>query len=212
MPWVVFEDFNEILHPGEKIGGLDRDAKQMEDLRECLSRCELHDLGYFGQHYTWCNGRFGDQRTNLKLDRMVANKAWMRIFPQARVQHVSLSISDHCLLALSIKRRQPQKPAKKGFFFEEMWTREEGCREIVESAWDPLWVDPEYKVTDRIRSCQNQLQKWNWKVFGNVHQVLRQKKERLQHLEARDSLHKEAEEIQRVKKEINESLIREEIM
>ena len=42
----------------------------------------------------------------------------MRIFPQARVQHVSLSISDHCLLALSIKRRQPQKPAKKGFFFE----------------------------------------------------------------------------------------------
>ena len=119
----------------------------------------------------------------------------MRIFPQARVQHVSLSISDHCLLALSIKRRQPQKPAKKGFFFEEMWTREEGCREIVESAWDPLRVDPEYKVTDRIRSCQNQLQKWNWKVFGNVHQVLRQKKERLQHLEARDSLHEEVKEI-----------------
>ena len=35
MPWVVFGDFNEILHLGEKIGGLDRDAKQMEDFREC---------------------------------------------------------------------------------------------------------------------------------------------------------------------------------
>ena len=93
-----------------------------------------------------------------------------------------------------------------------MWTREEGFREIVELAWDPLWVDSEYKVTDRIKSYQNQLQKWNWKVFGNVHQVLRQKKERLQHLEAQDSLYEEAEEIQRVKKEINESLIREEIM
>ena len=103
MPWVVFRDFNEILHPGEKIGGLDRDAKQMEDFRECFSRCELHDLGYFGQHYTWCNRHFRDQRTKLRLYRMVANEAWMRIFPQARVQHVLLSISDHYLLALSIK-------------------------------------------------------------------------------------------------------------
>lgn len=58
---------------------------------------------------------------------------------------------------------------------------------------------------------QEQLQKWNWKVFGNVNKVLRQKKERLQQLEAWDNLHEKAEEIQRVKKEINEILIREEI-
>lgn len=58
---------------------------------------------------------------------------------------------------------------------------------------------------------QEQLQKWNWKVFGNMNKVLRQKKERLQQLEAWDNLHEKAEEIQRVKKEINEILIREEI-
>ena len=82
----------------------------------------------------------------------------------------------------------------------------------MESAWDPLRVDPEFKITDRIKSCQIHLQNWNWNVFGNVHQVLRQKKERLQLLEARDSLNEDAEEIQRVKKEINEVLMREEIM
>ena len=82
----------------------------------------------------------------------------------------------------------------------------------MELAWDPLQVDPEFKITDRIKSCQSHLQNWNWNVFGNVHQVLRQKKERLQLLEARDSLHEDAEEIQRVKKEINEVLMREEIM
>ena len=76
-----------------------------------------------------------------------------------------------------------------------MWTRKEGCREIVELARDPLCVDPEYKVTDRIKSCQEQLQKWNWKVFRNVNKVLRQKKERLQQLEAWNSLHEKSEEI-----------------
>lgn len=134
MPWIVVEDFNEISHSDEKIGGLDKDAKQMEEFRECLSRCEFHDLGYIGQHHTWCNGRFGDQQTLLKLDKMEANEAWMRIFPEARVQHASMSISNHCLLALTLTRRLPQKPIKKRFFFEVMWTREEGCREIVEAA------------------------------------------------------------------------------
>ena len=38
------------------------------NFRECLSRCGLHDLGFVGQRYTWCNGRFGEQRTKLRLD------------------------------------------------------------------------------------------------------------------------------------------------
>lgn len=158
--------------------------KEGTDIRECLSRCEFHDLGFIGQHHTWCNWRFGNQWTLLKLDKMEVNEAWMRIFSEARVQHVSMSILDYCLLALTLTRRLPQKPIKKRFFFEVMWTREEDCREIVEAAWDLLWVDPENKVIDRIKCCQEQLQKWNWKVFGNVNKGLRQKNERLQQLEA----------------------------
>lgn len=49
-------------------------------------------------------------------------------------------------------------------------------------------------------------------MFGNVNKGLRQKKEKLQQLEAWDSLHKKAKEIQKVKKEINKILIKEEIM
>ena len=52
MPWVVFGDFNEITHSDKKIGWLDRDAKQMEEFRECLNRYELIDLGFIGQNYT----------------------------------------------------------------------------------------------------------------------------------------------------------------
>ena len=38
---------------------------------------------------------------------MVANEEWMRIFLEARVRHVAMPISDHCLLALALKHNQP---------------------------------------------------------------------------------------------------------
>ena len=49
LPWVLFGDFNEIVHSDEKLGWLDRDARQMEGFRECLSDCGLVDLGFVGQ-------------------------------------------------------------------------------------------------------------------------------------------------------------------
>ena len=52
MSWVVFGDFKEITHSDEKLRGLDRDARQMRDFRECLRRCSLYDLGFAGQRYT----------------------------------------------------------------------------------------------------------------------------------------------------------------
>ena len=107
MSWVVFGDFNEITHSDEKLGWLDRNLKHMEEIRECLTRCELFDLGFIGQKFTWCNGRGDRQRTKIRLDRMVANEEWMKIFPEARVRHVAMPISDHCLLTLSLIRKQP---------------------------------------------------------------------------------------------------------
>lgn len=57
--WVVFGDFNKITDSNEKLRGPDRDARQMKDFRESLSRCSLYDLGFARQKYTWCNGRLG---------------------------------------------------------------------------------------------------------------------------------------------------------
>ena len=95
MPWIVFGDFNEIVYSHEKSRGLARDSKQMANFRDCLDRCGLFDLGFVGQRFTWCNRLHGDQRTKLRLDRMVANEDWLRLHPEANVHHFSMSISDH---------------------------------------------------------------------------------------------------------------------
>ena len=93
-----------------------------------------------------------------------------------------------------------------------MWTRDERCRDIIEGAWERERVDSEGSIMGRLKRCQEQLQKWNWREFGNVNKILKQKKEKLQQLELWDSLHGKAEEIKRVRDEINEIQVREEIM
>ena len=212
MPWIVFGDFNEITHQYEKLGWKEREPNQMEGFRESLSKCGLFDLGFVGQRFTWCNERFGEQRTLLRLDRMVANSSWSKLYPEARVYHRSMSSSDHCLLYLSLKNIIPRKYVKKRFQFEAMWVREDGCKEVVEGAWDPYRGGLGYSIMDRLKRCQVSLQSWNWRVFGNVNRVLKQKQERLQLLEGLNCLHEKAEEIKGLRMEINETLTREEIM
>ena len=184
----------------------------MGEFRESLSRCGLFYLGFVSPRFTWCNGRFGDQRTLLRLDRMVANEECIKIFPEAKVHNVSMSASDHCLLVLLLKHNHYSKRGKKRFFFEEMRTREEECKEVIEMAWDPYKDDSARPIQERLERCQRQLQCWNQNSFGNVYECLKQKQTRLQLLKSLNLLHEMAEEIQAVRKEINELHTKEEIM
>lgn len=106
MPWVVFGDFNEIMYLYEKLGGVEREARQMEAFQDCMNKCGLVDLGFVGQKFTWCNGRDNDSKTKLRLDRMVANEEWLKHFSDARVFHTAMSISNHCLLKLKLSNKQ----------------------------------------------------------------------------------------------------------
>lgn len=55
LPWMVRGDFNDILTDDEKCGGLPRNAQLMEAFRVAISDCELVDLGYKGDCFTWTN-------------------------------------------------------------------------------------------------------------------------------------------------------------
>lgn len=81
------------------------------------------------------------------------NEEWIRLFPKARVRHVAISISDHCLLMLSLTRKQPKKQGRKCFFFEVKWTRDESCREIVEGAYFLGRIDLEDGIMGGLKRC-----------------------------------------------------------
>lgn len=198
MPWVVFSDFNEITHFDEKLGWLDQDVHKKWVL--------------WGQRFIWCNGRYGEQRTQVKLDQMVANEIWIKKFPKAQANNISMAASDHCLLALSLRKRSPSKPTSRRSVFEVMWVRDERCREVIELAWEPLHANTNCNIVNQIKSCQSHLKRWNQRAFGNVKTRLKKLKERLQFLEAQNLLTETASKIQGLKKEINKALKREEVM
>ena len=81
---------------------------------------------------------------------MVANGRWLEQFPDAQVHHVAMSASDHCMLSLFLTKKKRRKPTKRRFVFEVMWARDEGCREVIERAWDSLRECGDFSIGGRI--------------------------------------------------------------
>ncbi|KAL9668594.1 hypothetical protein QQ045_006131 [Rhodiola kirilowii] len=93
LPWIVFGDFNEVCFGWEVKGGRIRGEWQMRAFRETLLDCGLSDLEYKGTPFTFSNRRSGAGEMKARLDRMLANNAWRRLFPDAQVSHISATSS-----------------------------------------------------------------------------------------------------------------------
>jgi hypothetical protein len=131
LPWVVIGDFNEIMFSHEKEGGNPRPNSFMQAFQDALTDCELEDLGYSGDSYTWKRGRIRE-----RLDRAVANGAWNIMHPGAVLQHLQYTRSDHRPILLDTDYQNlsvnQSRQSKK---FEAKWLREKGFRKMVERTW-----------------------------------------------------------------------------
>ncbi|KAL8477753.1 hypothetical protein ACS0TY_029888 [Phlomoides rotata] len=68
----------------------------MRDFRYCLEKCELFDLGFVSNKFTWSNKQAGVGNIQERLDRGLVNFHWMTKFPHVVVKHLTRLISDHC--------------------------------------------------------------------------------------------------------------------
>jgi hypothetical protein len=163
MPWLVVGDFNELLDASEKTGRLARPWYQMENFRQALSDCELKDMGYCGNKFTWWNGRHGTDCVYERLDRGVCSAKWFSLFPQAQIRHVSFSNSDHEALMVDLSSGQTRgQYHPQRFRFETIWMQAEGCEEVVRRAWQqPQSGYLLYQVSQRIKTCRMALQRWS---------------------------------------------------
>ncbi|KAL0355536.1 UNVERIFIED_CONTAM: hypothetical protein Sradi_4000500 [Sesamum radiatum] len=132
-PWLCIGDFNETLHHHEKYGGNRRAQWQIEDFRQCLSDCELHDLGFNGEVFTWCNKREEPNTIRARLNRACCSISWSDLFPTTRVVQGSSTTSDHGFLWIELVPREDTRShlRHKLFWFEAAWTKAATCGDVV---------------------------------------------------------------------------------
>lgn len=95
-PWLCLGDFNEILASKEKLGGVARPQACMDRFREALVSCELCNIGFQGDKFTWRNhSKELQSYIRERLDRATTNDKWCEEFPDFSVVHDRPRHSDH---------------------------------------------------------------------------------------------------------------------
>lgn len=138
-PWVAISDFNDLVD--EKWGGNAANISRISDFQNCLNSCNLVDLGFRRQKFTWCNKRFDGQLVFQRLDIFVGNSKWIQTFPESIVLHLPRIKSNHNPI-LFISKLSTQSFAPKPFCCERIWLNQPEFHSITKEVWRTNQSDP----------------------------------------------------------------------
>lgn len=88
-PLLLLEDFNEIMHPSERIGQFKYDLS-MRDFLDWIHDLHLIDIPLHGIKFTWSR-----LESQSKLDRCLCNNEWLINFPDLHIEGLKRCSSDH---------------------------------------------------------------------------------------------------------------------
>ncbi|KZV58768.1 hypothetical protein F511_13897 [Dorcoceras hygrometricum] len=115
LPWIILGDFNSVLTPDEKHGGLLVTNREIRDLSDCVAFLELYDTQHVGCFYTWSNNT-----VHSKIDRVMINSVWMQHGLDIYTEFLPPGcISDHSLSITTVFRENRRRNIP--FKFYNMW-------------------------------------------------------------------------------------------
>ncbi|KAI4969282.1 hypothetical protein ZWY2020_000196 [Hordeum vulgare] len=185
--------------------------------RNCLQICNLTDLGFVGQKFTWSNKQDAQCNVRVLLDRGVANGAFSELFLECYVQNVITSSSDHYALHLILTRApmgEEGPPVQQGFRYEAAWRRADDYHAVVDATWDCHRVDenPIHSAWTNLNHVAGKLKVWSRASFGSISCEIKRLERALFYLR-RDSMSgSNLREEQQLERQLCELFEREEIM
>lgn len=210
-PILLGGDFNEILSYEEKEGGADCVRRAIPEFREVLEDCELRDLGYVGQWYTWEHGLTPQTRVRERLDRFLGNYSWCTRYPSTKVQHLVRFKSDHTPILLSFEplanRNKNKRKSKKGFKFETGWLLDETCEGVVKESWSS---SDGGTLTERLDMMGVALSRWGKGKFDDLAKKIADTEKLLKAAQGLEVTDQSVEECARLEKVLEELLDRQE--
>lgn len=129
--WIILSDYNKILHPDDKSGGVAPNLNLITMCRTLLQNLQLKELEFKGHAFTW-------KRKNLmeNLDQTYGNNKWFKVFSNAYLLHLPfIPTSDHCLILLCIGDQINRDKTKIGWRFERWCTNLLGYQKVLTKLW-----------------------------------------------------------------------------
>lgn len=99
-PWLILGDFNAIMAIEDKIGSL-AGFSEIQDMRNCMTRCNLNVIKTLGRQFTWSNKKEGVHRVFTRIDKVLANTQWDDLFPTTEAGFLLERDYDHFPMILS---------------------------------------------------------------------------------------------------------------
>lgn len=164
VPWMCASDFNDISQHSEKIGGRRKDQCKIDQFNKLIEDIQMEDLGFKGQMQTWTNNRRGADWVMERLDRVLVNRAWGSICPQALCVNGLIVRSDHAPLEIIMELNEQRGP--RIFRFEEMWFKRVDCFEVIKNAWSREGHIGELgHLKENLTACKSSLTEWSKREF-----------------------------------------------
>ncbi|KAL5699684.1 hypothetical protein ACHQM5_030553 [Ranunculus cassubicifolius] len=209
-PWMIIGDFNLILEQKEK-GGRRFNHNKVAFATESIQNLGLMDIGFTCYRFTWTNKRLGDGNIKQRLDRVLVDPDWLDKFPKAILHHLTAIHSDHTplLLDLNPKHKKNCYPFK----FQAMWIRDESFQQITTNAWRRVKIsNPTNTINLGLNPAKKAYKDWNKYAFGNIFQKIQYLNKALRRNQEKQPNRETEIERQNLTDQLDEALLREEIM
>lgn len=139
----------------------------MQNFRDALDYCNLHDLDFEGDVFTWRNKKIHiNGYIRERLDHVVATPEWCAHFPAYKVVNGDPQKSDHRPVVLWCDGSpRVYRQAGRERCFEAKWLIEDGCDGVVQEACEGV---RRLNVHEKLAAVVKSLNTWSNVVLGDL--------------------------------------------
>lgn len=123
----------------KKKGGPPKYLNFSNDFCESIRKCDLIDIGYSGDRYTWTTNKNSREATKERLDKFFENSKMSSIAKKMRVEHLNYLHLDHhpILLKISWVNSVQQAGSLRNLIrLEESWLNHKGSKMSFKDSWN----------------------------------------------------------------------------
>lgn len=121
------------------------------------------DLGFSSPKFTWSNNQPLTQLIQEHIAHVFVNHRWNVLYPEASVQHLERSHSDHCPVILCLHQETQLVITLRPFRFQPMWLSHPSFPGVVKEAWTA-----QSGLPTAVTTFTSKAKEWNKNIFGNV--------------------------------------------